>query len=148
MITGALTTAANAREQAVAETDGEVILIKGRPYRLRLDPLNCVGQRHYHPELHADGTPGEEPHHHHSPRCAEIPRQATLIPMWEKTAERHVHAFTDGKCACGATREEMTEKRIYRAGDKRPDKQLVGYRNPPDAEHPSGWSYTRKEERG
>lgn len=124
----------------------ELVVVDGRPYRLRVDKPNCGGIHHYHDEPHADDTPGNESHHHHSERCAEFPRQATLIPAWE-IEPRHAHDFgADSRCACGAWREELPDTKRRRPGDPRPLKRRVGYHNPPDGNHPDGWSYERKEE--
>lgn len=135
--------------ESAGEPEPEVrVMVDGRSYRLRIDAPNCGSQRHYHAEVHADGSPGDEPHHHHSARCDEIPRQATLIPAWEKTALRHDHDFgPDNRCACGAWREELPDTKRRRPGDPKPLKRVVGYHNLPDDNHPDGWSYERKEDR-
>jgi hypothetical protein len=125
-------------EPVVLESGSEVI-IYGRLYRFRLDSPNCGGFRHYHDELHADGSPGQPAHHHHEVRCADQPRQATLYPLWEP-AIRHVHRYADGVCECGATRTPV-------GWTGSPDrKAIVTYQMPADGAHPDGWSYERNEE--
>lgn len=58
----------------------EEVVLDGRKYRLVVHEPNCASLRHYHDEEHEDGTPGQPSHHHHSERCASMPRQATLYP--------------------------------------------------------------------
>lgn len=124
------------------------VIVDGRPWRLRPDPPNCASRTHHHAELHAGGTGGDEPHHHHSAGCEQVPRQATLLPAWEQdpaAPRRHDHEFDGaGRCGCGTWREPAPPPGRRRKGG------WLGmtYHNPPDADHPDGWSYTRRERPG
>lgn len=124
--------------------DGDEVQIDGRLYRIVLGEPNCASIKHYHFNRHADGTLGNEAHHHHNPLCAEMPRQATLYLVGAEP--RHAHEFGPGgnaphECACGAWREPSA----VRQGSSRADGQLLAYHMPPDENHPEGWRYTRRE---
>jgi hypothetical protein len=125
-----------------ALADGSLVTVDGRAYTVRLDPVGCAGPQHSHPQPHADGRPGSDSHHHHAARCGELPRQVTLIPAWEP-APRHTHHYERGRdglnrCTCRAQRRLVS----VNLSDGR---ALVAYDMPPDADHPSGWSYERRE---
>lgn len=116
----------------------DIITIGGRDYRMVVSQPSCGGQCHYHNEAHADGSPGTDRHHHHTPQCADLPRQATLYPVTTGPA-RHIHQFTGGTCGCGADRD------ILGPGKKR-ETIHVQYRMPSDNDHPQGWSYERDDD--
>ena len=128
--------------EAETATSPEIeVVIDGKPYRLVVGNSNCGSLKHRHPELHADGTDGQEPHHHHDASCGDIPRQGTLYPVWEITP-RHQHAFDDeetGECPCGAYRELCNDIAPKRG------REMYWYQIPADPSHPKGWSYERWE---
>jgi hypothetical protein len=124
------------------DDSGEVI-INGRHYVIAINEFDCTAVKHYHYDRHADGSLGNERHHHHSSRCADIPRQATLYPL--DADERHEHEFGPGEqqphtCTCGAWRERAA----VRDGSSRNDGRMFAYHMPPDQDHPQGWSYKRR----
>lgn len=56
------------------------VFADGREFAMVLNPPNCDSMRHWHDFPHADASPGQPSHHHHTDRCANMPRQATLRP--------------------------------------------------------------------
>lgn len=119
--------------------NGDIVTVGGRRYEFWLDKLNC-NSTHRHHEQHADLSPGDERHHHHTAACEDRPRQVTLLRP-ESEVPLHDHDYGhDDACSCGAERiigEPVSD------GDG--SRHVVEYCMPADDQHPEGWSYTRLE---
>jgi hypothetical protein len=104
-----------------------IITVDGREYAVDVQESNCQSLTHGHDAPHSDGTPGLPYHHHHSERCADTPRNATLRPL-ELLADRDADMRAYGALHPGGTELAESAKALVKKLRRRQHNQRAQQR--------------------